>query len=105
MNDTKLREQMCRLAKSMFDCGLTQGSTGNISARTEGGSLLVAHMGTSFGQLDPAWLSRFDVKGRQIDRDLPTKEAPLHPAFYNTRHQTGAAISRVVTKFDVDWDA
>lgn len=36
--DNALREEICLLAKSMFDRGLTAGSTGNISARTaEGG--------------------------------------------------------------------
>jgi ribulose-5-phosphate 4-epimerase/fuculose-1-phosphate aldolase len=33
-SEAKLREQICMLAKSMFDRGLTGGSTGNISART-----------------------------------------------------------------------
>ena len=34
MTETALRELICTLAKSMFDLGLTGGSTGNISART-----------------------------------------------------------------------
>ncbi|GIS11964.1 MAG: hypothetical protein CM15mP115_11150 [Alphaproteobacteria bacterium] len=41
-SDNRLREQICLLAKSMFDRGLTGGSTGNISARTEDGGLLVS---------------------------------------------------------------
>ena len=57
--ETKLREEMCLLAKSLFDRGLTGGSTGNISARTPDGGLLVSPTGTSFGRLDPARLSRF----------------------------------------------
>ena len=48
--EAKLREQICLLAKSMFDRGLTGGSTGNISARTSDGGLLVSPTGTSFGQ-------------------------------------------------------
>ena len=55
--ETRLREQMCLMAKSMFDRGLTGGSTGNISARTEDGGLLVSPTGTSFGCLDPAGLA------------------------------------------------
>ena len=31
--EARLRELMCLLAKSLFDRGLTGGSTGNISAR------------------------------------------------------------------------
>ncbi|MDA7429564.1 aldolase [Primorskyibacter aestuariivivens] len=90
--ETRLREQICLLAKSMFDRGLTGGSTGNISARTPDGGLLVSPTGTSFGRLDPGRLSRFDAKGDLIDGDKPTKEMPLHSAFYDTRSGTGAVV-------------
>ena len=91
-NDTKLRESICLLAKSMFDRGLTGGSTGNISARTDDGGLLVSPTGTSFGRLDPARLSRFDAGGRLLGGDPPTKEMPLHTAFYDTRSSAGAVV-------------
>ena len=35
MNENKLREQVCILASSMFERGITHGSTGNISVRLE----------------------------------------------------------------------
>ena len=91
-NESTLREQMCLLAKSLFDRGLTHGSTGNISARTDDGGLLVSPTGTSFGRLDPARLSRIDAKGLHIDGDAPTKEMPLHTAFYDTRSAAGAVV-------------
>lgn len=90
--ETQLRETICRLAKSMFERGLTGGSSGNISARTEDGGLLVSPTGTSFGRLDPARLSRFDVAGRLISGDPPTKEMPLHAAFYDTRSTANAVV-------------
>jgi ribulose-5-phosphate 4-epimerase/fuculose-1-phosphate aldolase len=92
MQENKLREQICLLAKSMFDRGLTGGSTGNISARTEDGGLLVSPTGTSFGRLDPGRLSRFDAKGVLLSGDQPTKEMPLHSAFYETRSTAGAVV-------------
>lgn len=91
-SEAKLRELICLLAKSIFDRGLTGGSTGNISARTDDGGLLVSPTGTSFGRLDPARLSRFDAEGRLVDGDAPTKEMPLHTAFYDTRSQAGAVV-------------
>lgn len=91
-DETNLREQICQLAKSLFDRGLTGGSTGNISARTPDGGLLVSPTGTSFGRLDPARLSRFDLAGNHIDGDPPTKEMPLHSAFYETRSTAGAVV-------------
>lgn len=90
--EVHLREQICMLAKSIFDRGLTGGSTGNISARTEDGGLLVSPTGTSFGRLDPARLSRFDAAGQLIGGDAPTKEMSLHTAFYDTRSSAGAVV-------------
>lgn len=92
MRESQLREQICLLAKSMFDRGLTGGSTGNISARAEDGGLLVSPTGTSFGRLDPARLARFDAAGDFMGGDAPTKEMPLHSAFYDTRSTAGAVV-------------
>ncbi|MEL6564378.1 MAG: aldolase [Pseudomonadota bacterium] len=92
MTETQLREQICLLARSLFDRGLTHGSTGNISARTDDGGLLVSPTGTSFGRLDPGRLSRFDARGTLVDGDPPTKEMPLHSAFYDTRSNAGAVV-------------
>lgn len=90
--ETQLRDEICRLAASLFERGLTHGSTGNISARTPDGGLLVSPTGTSFGRLDPARLSRLNAAGRLIDGDPPTKEMPLHAAFYDTRSSAGAVV-------------
>lgn len=90
--ETRLRHLICELSKSMFERGLTGGSSGNISARTPDGGLLVSPTGTSFGRLDPDRLSRFDTDGKLIDGDKPTKEMPLHTAFYDTRPSTGAVV-------------
>lgn len=92
MTETKLREEICVLAKSLYDRGLTHGSTGNISVRTEDGGLLVSPTGTSFGRLDPARLSRFDAERQHQSGDKPTKEMPLHTAFYDTRPSAGAVV-------------
>ena len=90
--EARLRESLCALAASLYARGLTHGSTGNISARTQDGGLLVSPTGSSFGRLDPARLSRFDAGGRLIEGDPPTKEMPLHRAFYDTRQGTGAVV-------------
>ena len=34
MSETKLREEICRLGRSLFERGLTPGSSGNISVRS-----------------------------------------------------------------------
>ena len=92
MSEAALRQRLCDLARSLHGRGLTHGSTGNISARTADGGLLVSPTGSSFGRLDPDRLSRFDDAGRHVDGDPPTKEMPLHAAFYETRGTAGAVV-------------
>lgn len=86
------REQVCLVAKSMFDRGLTHGSTGNISLRLSDGTLLVTPTGSSMGFLDPARISHVSETGHLLSGDKPTKEIPLHTAFYETRSNTGAVV-------------
>ncbi|MFY0679226.1 MAG: aldolase [Thalassovita sp.] len=88
----RAREDICRIAKSMFDRGLTCGASGNISARLSDGTLLVTPTGSSMGFLDPARISLMSEKMQHLDGDKPTKEIPLHSAFYDTRAQTGAVV-------------
>ena len=92
VTEARLREEICLLAKSLYDRGLTHGSTGNISARTQDGGLLVSPTGASFGRLDPGRLARFDSAGKLVGGDAPTKEMPLHAAFYETRKSAGAVV-------------
>lgn len=92
MTTAKMREQMCLLAKSMFDRGLTAGASGNISVRLEDDSLLVTPTGACFGRLDPARLSHISADGALLSGDAPTKEMPLHAAFYESRQNTGAVV-------------
>lgn len=90
--ETRLREEITRFAKSLFDRGLTPGSSGNISARLSDGSLLVTPTGSSMGFLDPAKISHLAEDTTHISGDKPTKEVPLHSAFYDTRKTTGAVV-------------
>jgi ribulose-5-phosphate 4-epimerase/fuculose-1-phosphate aldolase len=92
VTDTKLREEICRLGRSLFDRGLTPGSSGNISVRCDDGGWLVSPTNASLGSLDPARLSRLDSNGRLISGDAPTKEVPLHTALYETRSAARAVV-------------
>ena len=85
MSETKLREDICRFGRSLFERGLTPGSSGNISAKLDDGGFLVTPTNASLGFLDPATLSRLDASWRPISGDAPTKEVPLHSALYQTR--------------------
>jgi ribulose-5-phosphate 4-epimerase/fuculose-1-phosphate aldolase len=91
MQEHQLRDQICELGKSIFDRGLTHGSTGNISARCPDGWLLTP-TGSNLGKLDPAGLSKLDWNGKLISGNPPSKEAFLHLAMYQERASNGAVV-------------
>jgi ribulose-5-phosphate 4-epimerase/fuculose-1-phosphate aldolase len=91
MTDAALREALCVLAKSMYDRGLTHGSTGNLSLRTDDGFLMTP-TGSSLGALDPERLAVLDASGRHVAGDAPTKEALLHLAMYRERARDAAVV-------------
>lgn len=91
MSENAIRDEIAELAKSLFDRGLTFGSSGNISVRVDNGWLMTP-TGSSFGNLDPARISKLDNKGRHVSGDAPTKETFLHTAMYEERPETGAVV-------------
>jgi ribulose-5-phosphate 4-epimerase/fuculose-1-phosphate aldolase len=91
MSDRLLREAIVRWGKSLFERGLTAGSSGNISVRTDGG-FLATPTNSCLGFLDADRLSVLDGDGRHVAGDPPTKELPLHFAFYRRRTQAKAVV-------------
>jgi ribulose-5-phosphate 4-epimerase/fuculose-1-phosphate aldolase len=92
MSEARLREEICRFGRSLFERGLTPGSSGNISLRLDDGGWLVTPTNASLGFLDPARISRLDGKGLLLSGDKPTKEIPLHNALYETRGSARAIV-------------
>ena len=91
MNENQLREEIATLGRSIYERGLTHGSTGNISARCSDGWLLTP-TGSNLGRLDPARISKLDWNGKLVSGDAPSKENFLHLAMYEERPQSGAVI-------------
>ena len=91
MSETKARDEITLLAKSLFDRGLTFGSSGNISQRIDDGWLMTP-TGSTMGNLDPVQISKLDNKGNHLSGDKPTKESFLHMAMYCERPETGAVV-------------
>jgi ribulose-5-phosphate 4-epimerase/fuculose-1-phosphate aldolase len=92
MSETRLREEICRLGRSLFERGLTPGSSGNISVKLDDGGWLVTPTNASLGFLDPGRLSRLAPDGKLVSGDAPTKEVPLHSALYETRGSAQAVV-------------
>jgi len=92
VSESRLREEIVRAGASLFNRGLTHGSTGNISVALPDGGWLMTPTGSSLGTLDPARLSKLDAAGKLIDGDKPTKEAFLHTTMYGARPGSGAVV-------------
>ena len=91
MNEIKTRDLIVQMAKSLFDRGLTFGSSGNISVRMEDGWLMTP-TGCSIGNIEPEKISKLDINGKLISGDPPTKESFLHLAMYEKRPQDSAVV-------------
>jgi len=91
MNEQAIRENMVKWGRSLFERGLTAGSSGNISVRLDDGFLMTP-TNSCLGFLDPATLSKLDANGKHLSGDAPTKELPLHFAFYEQRPASHAVV-------------
>lgn len=92
MSDTLLREKICKVGASIFNRGLTFGSTGNISVRHPDGGWLMTPTNASLGELDPVKLTRIADDGTFLSGDKPTKEAFLHQVMYAKRRASEAVV-------------
>ncbi len=90
--ETIVRDQIVSVGASLFDRGLSPGSTGNISVRLSSGELLMTPTNASLGSLDAGRLSKFSAEGVHLSGDRPTKEAFLHQCVYCKRRDAKAIV-------------
>ncbi|TGT53472.1 aldolase [Mesorhizobium sp. M00.F.Ca.ET.170.01.1.1] len=90
-DETRLREDMVRLSRSLFERGFSVGSAGNISAALED-AFLMTPTNSCLGFLDAGRISKLDKDWRHVSGDKPSKEVFLHRAFYETRPATRAVV-------------
>ena len=89
--ESKLRDTIAELGKSLFERGMTAGSSGNISVRLDDGWLLTP-TNSCLGRLDPARISKLAPDGRHLSGDPPSKEPFLHGAKYEERASAKAIV-------------
>jgi len=82
LNETKAREEICRVGKSLFDRGYVHATAGNISVRLNNG-FLITPTDACLGFLDPAKLSLLDAHGQHVSGDNPSKTIALHRRIYD----------------------
>ncbi|MGN7882502.1 3-oxo-tetronate 4-phosphate decarboxylase [Ensifer sp. 22460] len=90
-SENRIREDIVRLSRSLYERGFSVGSAGNISAAVDD-VILMTPTNSCLGFLDSAKISKVTRDGRHLSGDRPSKEIFLHKAFYETRPQTGAVV-------------
>jgi ribulose-5-phosphate 4-epimerase/fuculose-1-phosphate aldolase len=91
MRESRQRELIVELGRSLYDRGLTHGSSGNFSVRLDDG-FLVTPTNACLGRLDPARVTKLDAAGQVVSGDKPSKEAFLHLSMYRERSSAGAVV-------------
>ena len=91
MSESSLRDEIAVLGKSLFDRGLTAGSSGNISVQLDDGWLLTP-TNSCLGRLDPARIAKLGPDSRHLSGDPPSKELFLHQAMYEERGAARAIV-------------
>ena len=89
--ESRSRDEIVEFGRSIFERGLTAGSSGNISVRLEDGWLLTP-TNACLGRLDPERISKLDWSGKLVSGDPPSKEAFLHRSMYEERTRAGAIV-------------
>lgn len=93
MKHPDLREKVARVAKRLIDSGLVTGTSGNVSARTPEGGVLVTPSGIDYEVLEPGDVVLVDLEGTVVEGTLePSSETPMHTGIYRARAEVGAVV-------------
>ncbi|HZF78151.1 MAG TPA: aldolase [Rubrivivax sp.] len=87
-----LRDELCRVGRSLFDRGYVHATAGNISARLGDGGFLITPTDACLGSLDPAALAHIDRTGQQTAGELASKTLALHRRIYAADTNAGCVI-------------
>jgi len=95
MNESQLREEICRVGRSLFERGYVHATAGNISVRLDDG-FLITPTDACLGHLDPARLARLDAHMHQTHGDLASKTMALHARIYGAACASDAGTRCVI---------
>jgi len=91
MNEIELRRQLIAHCLEMHRSGLSEGTTGNLSARVAGG-MLITPSGVPYGALQPEDLVLVQPDGNCSHRLPPSSEWRFHRDIYRERPEIHAVV-------------
>ena len=95
MTETKAREEICRIGKSLFDRSYVHGTAGNISVCLADG-FLITPTDACLGFLDPASLAKLDKQGLQVSGEKASKTIALHMRIYQAARKFDSATACII---------
>lgn len=85
------RTELAAAGARLAALGLSPGSSGNLSVRIDD-RVLITPTGADLAEVDPDGLSVLALDGTHLDGPRPSKEFPLHGAFYRRDDATRAVV-------------
>jgi 3-dehydro-4-phosphotetronate decarboxylase len=81
MNEMELRQEICRVGRSLFERGYVHSTAGNISVRL-GEGFLITPSEACLGFLEPEGLAKVGADGAQLSGERASKTLTLHRRIY-----------------------
>jgi ribulose-5-phosphate 4-epimerase/fuculose-1-phosphate aldolase len=91
MNEMELRQEICRVGRSLFERGYVHSTAGNISVRLQEG-FLITPSEACLGFLNPEALARVGTDGVQLSGERASKTLMLHRRIYGADADAGCVI-------------
>ena len=86
-----LRSALIATANELNDSGINQGTSGNLSVRTEGG-FLITPSGMKYSSLKPEHVVFMNLSGEHSSSSKPSSEWRFHRDIYVARTDAGAIV-------------
>jgi L-fuculose-phosphate aldolase len=86
-----LKKKIIWVCRKMNEMGINQGTSGNVSARTEDGFLITAS-GIPYDVMDDEHIVEMDLDGGYYGKYLPSTEWRMHMDIFKARPEAGAIV-------------
>jgi len=91
--ESRLREELCRIGRRLYERRLTSGAGGSISARTSKNEVLIKPSGFSLADMVPEHIVKMNLKGEVLEGKYPpSTDAPWHLMIYGMRSDVNAIV-------------
>jgi L-fuculose-phosphate aldolase len=93
MEHRELRGEIARAARQMSASGLVPTTSGNVSARTPEGNVLITPSGLAYDVLEPEDIVLVSLDGEALEGTLePSSEVPMHTGLYRSKPHVGGVV-------------